>query len=87
MDVHSLHLIIVFTLFILVFVAFLREWLAPDVVALSALGILLITGTIQAIEEAYEAIEWNLLFIIFGMLALGHAMESTGACHTDRVPD
>ena len=33
------------------------------------------------IEEAYEAIEWKLLFIIFGMLALGSAMETTGAAH------
>ena len=33
------------------------------------------------VEEAYEAIEWPLLFIIFGMLALGQAMETTGAAH------
>src|SRR5450432_1185731 len=31
------------------------------------------------IEKAYEAVEWNLFFIIFGMLALGHAMKTTGA--------
>lgn len=28
--------------------------------------------------EAYEAIEWKILFIIFGMLGLGQAMEATG---------
>jgi di/tricarboxylate transporter len=33
------------------------------------------------LEEAYEAIEWPILFIIFGMLALGKAMEATGAAH------
>jgi di/tricarboxylate transporter len=33
------------------------------------------------VEEAYESVEWNLLFIIFGMLALGRAMETTGAAH------
>lgn len=30
-------------------------------------------------EEAYGAIRWNNLFLIFGMLALGTAMENTGA--------
>ena len=30
-------------------------------------------------KEAYESIEWNLLFVIFGMLALGVAMQQTGA--------
>jgi di/tricarboxylate transporter len=33
------------------------------------------------VEEAYETIEWPLMFIIFGMLALGQAMETTGAAH------
>tara|TARA_R110000772_G_scaffold232445_2_gene343952 strand:- start:67171 stop:68964 length:1794 start_codon:yes stop_codon:yes gene_type:complete len=30
-------------------------------------------------EEAYGAIRWNILMLIFGMLALGIAMERTGA--------
>ena len=30
-------------------------------------------------REAYAAIEWNLLFVIFGLLALGAAMQHTGA--------
>jgi di/tricarboxylate transporter len=29
--------------------------------------------------EAYAAVEWKILFIIFGMLGLGRAMEETGA--------
>jgi hypothetical protein len=44
MDVHSLHLVIVFALVVLVFLAFLREWLSPDLVALTAMGLLLVTG-------------------------------------------
>ena len=42
MDVHSLHLVIVFALVVLVFLAFLREWLSPDLVALTAMGLLLV---------------------------------------------
>ena len=30
-------------------------------------------------QEAYESIQWNILMLIFGMLALGIAMEKTGA--------
>lgn len=37
-----------------------------------------LTGCIKP-KEAYESIEWNLLFVIFGMLALGLAMQQSGA--------
>lgn len=37
-----------------------------------------VTGCIKP-KEAYESIEWNLLFVIFGMLALGVAMQQSGA--------
>ncbi|MCW5725419.1 MAG: SLC13 family permease [Maricaulaceae bacterium] len=30
-------------------------------------------------QEAYQSIRWEILFLIFGMLALGMAMEKTGA--------
>jgi len=33
------------------------------------------------IEEARGAIQWRILYMIFGMLALGAAMEKTGAAH------
>jgi di/tricarboxylate transporter len=39
---------------------------------------LCLTGCIKP-KEAYESIEWNLLFVIFGMLALGVALQQTGA--------
>ena len=50
MDVHSLHLVIVFALVVLVFVAFVREWLSPDLVALTAMGLLLATGILGTEE-------------------------------------
>jgi hypothetical protein len=38
-SVPTLHLIIVFCLVVAVFTAFLREWLSPDLLALSAMGV------------------------------------------------
>ena len=35
-------------------------------------------GCLEA-EEAYRSIRWNILMLIFGMLALGVAMQNTGA--------
>ena len=50
------------------------------IVAAVALGaaILMLTGCVKP-KEAYTSIEWSILMIIFGMLALGQAMNSTGA--------
>ena len=45
--------------------------------SLSGVAILLVTGCLKP-KEAYQSIEWSILFLIFGMLALGQAMESTG---------
>lgn len=41
-------------------------------------AIILLTGCIKA-KDAYASVEWSILIIIFGMLALGQAMDSTGA--------
>jgi di/tricarboxylate transporter len=46
--------------------------------AIAGAVLLCLTGCIKA-KDAYESIEWNLLFVIFGMLALGIAMQQTGA--------
>ena len=58
---------------------------AFDILPIAALALIAAIFVVAAkcldIEEAYEAIEWKLLFIIFGMLALGSAMETTGAAH------
>ena len=50
------------------------------IVAAVALGvaILMLTGCMKS-KDAYSSVEWSLLMIIFGMLALGQAMDSTGA--------
>ncbi len=50
------------------------------IVAAVALGsaVLMLTGCVKP-KDAYASIEWSILMIIFGMLALGQAMNSTGA--------
>ncbi len=44
------------------------------VLALGAALLTLVTGCLDT-QEAYEAIEWKVLFLIFGMLGLGLALE------------
>jgi di/tricarboxylate transporter len=56
---------------------------ALEVMPIAALALIAATavvalGCLEA-DEAYGAIEWRILMLIFGMLALGHAMEKTGA--------
>ena len=50
------------------------------IVAAVCLGValLLLSGCMKP-KEAYASVEWSILIIIFGMLALGQAMDSTGA--------
>lgn len=70
-----------------------KQWLAVGiialVVALAALHVmpiapLAIMGAVLVlatrcldVEEAYESVEWSIIFLIFGMLALGDALEKT----------
>lgn len=46
--------------------------------AFIAAVLLVITGCIDR-DEAYKSIEWRIMFLIYGMLVLGEAMERTGA--------
>ncbi len=78
MSVHTLHLIIVFALVATVFTAFLREWLAPDLVALSALGLLLVTG-ILSLDETLTVFSNSAPIVIGCMFVLSAALERTGA--------
>ncbi len=53
------------------------DWMSIEVAALLACAIVFLTGCLKP-REGYDAIEWNLLFLVYGMLALGVAMEDTG---------
>ena len=53
--------------------------LAPiAVAAVTGCVVLLLSGILTS-KEAYGSVEWNLIFLIFGMLAMGLALEQTGA--------
>ncbi len=78
MDVHSFHLIVVFALVGLVFVAFLREWMSPDMVAMTAMGLLLVTG-ILGTDETLAVFSNSAPVVIGCMFVLSAALERTGA--------
>lgn len=54
------------------------EWVPIEIGALAGCVIVCITGCLKT-NEAYASIEWNILFLIYGMLAAGLALEQTGA--------
>ena len=53
--------------------------LAPIVVASVIGAILLILLRCITLDEAYEAIEWKIIFLLAGVLSLGVALETSGA--------
>jgi len=77
MSVHTLHLIIVFCLVVAVFTAFLREWLSPDLVALSAMGVLLVSGVLTA-DETLSIFSNSAPVVISCMFVLSAGLERTG---------
>jgi Di- and tricarboxylate transporters len=54
------------------------EWVPIEMGAIAGGVIMCLTGCLKP-KEAYDSIEWNILFLIFGMLAMGLALEHTGA--------
>ncbi|MDQ8179628.1 SLC13 family permease [Pelagicoccus sp. SDUM812005] len=49
-----------------------------EVAAVVACALLFVTNCLRP-KDGYAAVQWNILFIIFGMLSLGMAMSETGA--------
>lgn len=49
-----------------------------EVAAIAGVVFLFLSGCITP-SEGYESIQWSILFIIFGMLGMGMAMQETGA--------
>lgn len=53
--------------------------LVPISIAALTGAALMVLGRCLSMEEAYQAIEWKVVFLIAGMLPLGAAIENTGA--------
>jgi len=54
------------------------NWVPIELGALAGCVIVCMTGCLKP-QEAYASIEWNLLFLIYGMLTMGLALDQTGA--------
>lgn len=52
--------------------------LSIEVSALLACAVIFVTGCLRP-KDGYRAIEWNILVLIYGMLAVGLALQETGA--------
>lgn len=53
----------------------------PIMVSATIGCVLLIVTRCISLQDAYKAIEWNIIFLLGGILALGIALEKTGAAH------
>ncbi len=70
-------LLIVLGSILAVIVASSLRLLPIEVAALVACVVIFVTGCLDP-KHGYKSIEWNLLILIYGMLAVGLAMEHTG---------
>ena len=56
----------------------IAQVLPLEIASLAAAVLIVVTGCLR-VEEAWNAIEWRVVFLIAGMLAVGLAMQKTGA--------
>ncbi|MEM9478455.1 MAG: SLC13 family permease [Verrucomicrobiota bacterium] len=54
----------------------------PIVVAALIAGLAMIATNCIASRDAYDAVQWNIIFLIIGMLGLGKALEVSGGAQT-----
>jgi len=59
-------------------VGFAAWGFAPILVTAMAAAAILVIGRVLTIEQAYQAIDWKVIFLIAGVIPLGIALESTG---------
>jgi di/tricarboxylate transporter len=59
-------------------VPIIAGWIPVEIGVLAGAAAMVLTRCLTA-EEAYQAVEWSVLVMVAGMLALGVALEETGA--------
>lgn len=64
--------------FALVIVTMASGYLAPPTAAMLGMVCVVSTGCLT-MNEAYRAVNWNTIFLFAGMLAMGDALQATGA--------
>lgn len=62
---------------ILVLLPVIFNWLPISISAVAGVTLMILTGCLR-MDEAYQLIEWQAVFLIAGMLPLGIALEQTG---------
>jgi di/tricarboxylate transporter len=80
-SIESLQIILVFVTVIAVLVAFIREWISPDFIALSAMGVLLLGGVLTA-GDALSVFSNSAPITVACMFILSAALERTGVVET-----
>jgi di/tricarboxylate transporter len=60
-------------------VAFATLGVAPILVTAMAAAAFLVIARVLTIEQAYQAIDWKVIFLLAGVIPLGIALESNGA--------
>src|SRR3546814_578726 len=81
LDWPTLQTVIVLVLVIVVFVGFVRETMPPDIVALVAVGLLLVTG-ILGTDEMLSVFSNSAPITVAAMFVLSAALERTGVIDT-----
>lgn len=64
---------------VLMVVAMVSNLVAPVIAVLSASVLMVITGCLRNMEEAYQSINWQSVVLIAGMMPMALAFEETGA--------
>src|SRR3546814_10662616 len=77
MDRATIDVVIVLALVVVVFFGFIRERLKPDILALCAVGILLVTGVL-GIDDVLGALSNPALATVGAMFVLSAALDRTG---------
>lgn len=67
------------SIMVLMVIAMVTNIVAPVIAVLTAAGLMIITGCLRNMEEAYKNINWESVVLIAGMMPMAIAFQQTGA--------